>query len=51
MTVPERVVAFLAKNRPAAFCDDCIAEQLKLTKRQEVQPVHGEFQIREHLWP
>ncbi len=39
MTVPERVVDFLRKRKGSSFCDDCIAEQLKLKKRQEVQPI------------
>ncbi len=37
MTIPERVNAFLAAQRPSRFCDDCIAESLELIQRDEVK--------------
>ncbi len=37
MSMLERVVAFLTAQRPSRFCDDCIAESLKRSLRNEVQ--------------
>ena len=34
MTVLEQVRSLLARMRPKAICDDCIADELKLTVRQ-----------------
>lgn len=34
MTVLERVRGLLARLAPKAICDDCIADELKLTVRQ-----------------
>lgn len=34
MTVLERVQALLSRLAPKAACDDCIADELKLTVRQ-----------------
>lgn len=40
LTIPERVVRFLACNQPAAYCDDCLAEALTL-KRAQISTVTG----------
>ncbi len=37
MTVPERVREFLLQNRGSEYCDDCIADQLGLRRRQQAQ--------------
>ena len=37
MTVPERVEQFVRENRPARYCDDCLADRLKLRRRQQAQ--------------
>ena len=34
LTIPERVTRFLAANRPNAYCDDCIADMLRLRRTQ-----------------
>lgn len=39
MTEAEQIVGFLKKNRPKAYCDDCIANELKLGSRQRAQRV------------
>ena len=39
MTIAERVNSFITEHRPNAFCDDCIAEQLSLSSRQEAQHI------------
>jgi hypothetical protein len=39
MTIPEQIKGFLEGHRSDCFCDDCIQEQLKLARRQEVAPV------------
>jgi hypothetical protein len=35
MTVAQDINAFLTSRAPAAFCDDCIAEALSLSRRQQ----------------
>jgi hypothetical protein len=35
MDVAEQVNKFLTDNRPSAFCDDCIADKLQLSRRQQ----------------
>ena len=37
MGVPERVEQFVRKNRPARYCDDCLAHRLELKRRQQAQ--------------
>ena len=37
MRVPERVEQFVRENRPARYCDDCLADQLDLKRRQQAQ--------------
>jgi hypothetical protein len=37
MTIAEQVAAFLREQKPAAFCDECIRERLKLNRVQQVQ--------------
>ncbi len=37
MSMLVRVTAFLTAQRPSRFCDDCIAESLKRSLRNEVQ--------------
>jgi hypothetical protein len=39
MTEAEQLVGFLQKNQTKAFCDDCIAHELGLTRRQRAQRV------------
>lgn len=39
MTEAEQIVGFLQKNRPKPYCDDCIADELKLKRRQRAQRV------------
>lgn len=34
MTVMDRVEDFLIQNKPYGFCDDCLADNLRLTPRQ-----------------
>ena len=34
MTIAQRVNQFLSRRAPAAFCDDCIAKELSLSRRQ-----------------
>lgn len=40
-TIAQRVNDFLTKGRPRAFCDDCIADALKLSRRQQSARVTG----------
>ncbi len=37
MLIPDRVNAFLTVRRPNRFCDNCIAESLELSWRQDAQ--------------
>lgn len=39
MRIPERVRDFLVHHKPNCDCDDCIQEQLRLSRRQEVATV------------
>jgi hypothetical protein len=39
MTIPQRINEFITKHRPNAFCDDCIAEKLDLSRRQQAHRV------------
>ena len=39
MTNPERIHAYLIKNKGSFFCDDCLVKQVGLNRRQQVQPV------------
>ena len=39
MTNPERIHAYLTKNKGSFFCDDCLVKQVGLNRRQQVQPV------------
>ncbi len=39
MTIPADVIAFLRKNAPLAYCDDCIARRVGVTRTQQVQPI------------
>jgi hypothetical protein len=41
LTIAQRVVAFLRENAPAAFCDDCIADRLGFSQRQQANRVTG----------
>jgi hypothetical protein len=34
MTIAQRVNQFLSRRAPAAFCDDCIAKELSLSRLQ-----------------
>ena len=36
MTIAHRIDNFLTQQAPAAFCDNCLAEKLSLSRRQEV---------------
>ncbi len=49
MIISEAVHTFLAKNRPRAFCDDCLQERLGLARRQEVAPVTKTFGLTRGL--
>ena len=40
-TIAERVNAYISAARPKAFCDDCIAEALGLSQRQQSARVTG----------
>ena len=33
-TIPEKVIHFLTENMPHAYCDDCLAEALRLRRTQ-----------------
>jgi hypothetical protein len=37
MTIEQTVTAFLKNHRNQDFCDDCIAEQLHLKRRQQAR--------------
>ncbi len=37
-SMSDRVSAFLTVQRPSRFCDDCIAESLKLIRKHDVKP-------------
>jgi hypothetical protein len=37
MTIPDRVADLLRRNKPNAYCDDCICLILGLARRQEAQ--------------
>ena len=37
--ISERVNAFLTQEAPRAFCDDCIAQRLQLSRRQQAHRV------------
>ena len=39
MLIPERVNKFITDHMPDTFCDDCIAEQLDLSRRQQANRV------------
>jgi hypothetical protein len=39
MTEAEQIVAFLQNKRPERFCDDCIADELGLRRRQRAERV------------
>jgi hypothetical protein len=39
MSIAERVNKFLTDHQPAAFCDDCLAERLQLSRRQQAHRV------------
>ena len=39
MSMLERVNAFLTAQRPTRFCDDCIAESLERSRRNDVQKI------------
>jgi hypothetical protein len=39
MTEAEQIVGFLQKNKPKAYCDDCITEELGLKRRQRAERV------------
>jgi hypothetical protein len=39
MMIAERVNEFLREHSPLAFCDDCIAERLSLSRRQQAHRV------------
>jgi len=41
MSISERVNEFLTKNNSSSFCDDCIAEILNLSRRQQANRVTG----------
>lgn len=41
MMIAERVNTFITGRKPKAFCDDCIKEQLGLSRRQQAQRVTG----------
>ena len=35
MTIAEQVAHFLHQRKPKAYCDDCLCEELKLSRRQQ----------------
>lgn len=35
MTIAEQVAEFLRQRKTNAYCDDCLCEQLKLSRRQQ----------------
>ena len=37
--IAERVNAFLTEQAPLSFCDDCIAQRLELSRRQQAHRV------------
>lgn len=39
MTEAEQIVGFLKRTSPRPICDDCIADELKLPRRQRAQRV------------
>ena len=39
MLIAERVNKFITDHMPDAFCDDCIAEELGLSRRQQAHRV------------
>lgn len=39
MTEAEQIVGFLQKNKPKAYCDDCITDELGLKRRQRAERV------------
>jgi len=39
MTIPEKVVAFLKRHQRNSYCDDCIAKECNLKRRQQAQRV------------
>jgi hypothetical protein len=41
MSIPEQVTEFLKKQPGQAYCDDCIAEEIPLKRRQQAQRVTG----------
>jgi hypothetical protein len=41
MTVEERVVDFLVKNKGNAYCDDCVAGELGISRRQARNATSG----------
>ena len=52
-TIARRVNAFVTAQRPRAYCDDCIADALELSRRQQSARVTGALEttndfLREH---
>jgi hypothetical protein len=43
MTIPERIKNFLREHEGTAYCDDCLAGELGLPKRQEAQQATSSF--------
>ncbi len=39
MLISQRVNNFLSERRPGQYCDDCIADNLRLKRRQQAQRV------------
>jgi hypothetical protein len=39
VSIPQRIVDFLRQHQGSYFCDDCVAIDLKMKQRQEVQTV------------
>jgi len=39
MTIPEKVFDFLQRNSGKSFCDDCIAVECNLKRRQQAERV------------
>ena len=47
-TVAADVTAFLKRNSPKAYCDDCIAAAIKAKRRQQAQQATGPLEAAGH---
>jgi hypothetical protein len=49
ITIAERVKNFLTEHEGTPYCDDCIASQLRLMRRQQAQQVTLAFGNRDNF--